>query len=297
MAKSAGHVTMLQRSPSYITSLPAKDPVVQLLRWVLPARWSGPAIRWFKALTTQGMYQLSRRRPKLVKRLLRFATKAQLPRGYDIDTHFTPSYDPWDQRVCVVPNGDLFKAIKAGTASVVTDHIETFTEKGVLLKSGTELEADVIITATGLELLFIGGIEVSVDGEVVDLPSKLTYKGMMLEGVPNFALAVGYTNASWTLKCDLTCDYVTRLLNHMHDAELQQCTPVNRDASVSARPLLGLSSGYVTRAADRFPKQGSKAPWQVHQSYLRDYRALKRSGIEDDAMVFSNPVREGVAVA
>ena len=195
--------------------------------------------------------------------------------------------------MCVVPNGDLFKAIKAGTASVVTDHIDTFTEKGVLLESGTELEADIVVTATGLELLFIGGIEASVDGEVVDLPSKLTYKGMMLEGVPNFALAVGYTNASWTLKCDLTCDYVTRLLNHMHDAELQQCTPVNRDASVTAQPLLGLSSGYVQRSADRFPKQGSKFPWQVHQSYLRDYRALKRSGIEDDAMVFSNPVRDG----
>jgi cation diffusion facilitator CzcD-associated flavoprotein CzcO len=297
MAETAEHVTMLQRSPSYITSLPAKDPIAQLLRRLLPARLSGPAIRWFKAVTTQGMYALSRRRPKLVKRLLRFATKAQLPRGYDIDTHFTPAYNPWDQRLCVVPNGDLFKAIKTGTASVVTDHIDAFTEKGVLLKSGTELEADIVITATGLELLFIGGIEASVDGEVVDLPSKLTYKGMMLEGVPNFALAVGYTNASWTLKCDLTCDYVTRLLNHMRDAELQQCTPVNRDAFVSSEPLLGLSSGYVQRSADRFPKQGSKAPWKVHQSYLRDYRELKRSSIEDDAMVFSNPACDTVAVA
>ncbi|MEY2424228.1 MAG: monooxygenase [Acidimicrobiaceae bacterium] len=297
MATTAAHVTMLQRSPTYITTLPAKDPIADLLRRVLPARWSGQAIRWFKALTTQGMYQLSRRRPGLVKRLLRFALKVQLPRGYDIDTHFTPKYNPWDQRMCVVPNGDLFKAIKAGTASVVTDHIESFTEKGVMLESGTELEADVIVTATGLELLFIGGIEASVDGEVVDLPSKLTYKGMMLEGVPNFALAVGYTNASWTLKCDLTCDYVTRLLNHMHDADLRQCVPVNSDASVSAQPLLGLTSGYVTRAADRFPKQGSKFPWQVHQSYLRDYRSLKMSGIEDEAMVFSNPVREKVAVA
>jgi cation diffusion facilitator CzcD-associated flavoprotein CzcO len=288
---------MLQRSPSYITTLPAKDPIAQLLRRVLPARLSGPAIRWFKAVTTQGMYALSRRRPKLVKRLLRLSTKAQLPRGYDIDTHFTPTYNPWDQRVCVVPNGDLFKAIKAGTASVVTDHIDSFTETGLLLQSGTALDADIVITATGLELLFIGGIEMSVDGEIVDLPSKLTYKGMMLEGVPNFALAVGYTNASWTLKCDLTCDYVTRLLNHMHDAELRQCTPVNRDASVTPSPLLGLTSGYVTRSADRFPKQGSKFPWQVHQSYLRDYRALKMSGIEDDAMVFSNPARETAAVA
>jgi cation diffusion facilitator CzcD-associated flavoprotein CzcO len=297
MATTAAHVTMLQRSPTYITTLPAKDPVVGLLRTLLPARWSGSAIRWFKALTTQGSYQLSRRHPGLVKRLLRFALKLQLPRGYDIDTHFTPKYNPWDQRVCVVPNGDLFKAIKAGSASVVTDHIASFTEKGVLLESGTELEADVVVTATGLELLFIGGIQASVDGEIVDLPSKLTYKGMMLEGVPNLALAVGYTNASWTLKCDLTCDYVTRLLNHMHENDVQQCTPVNHDASVSAQPLLGLTSGYVTRAADRFPKQGSKFPWQVHQSYLRDYRSLKMSGIEDDAMVFSNPVREPAKVS
>jgi monooxygenase len=292
LARTAEHVTMLQRSPSYISTLPEKDPIAQLLRFVLPARWSGPAIRWFKALTTQAFYQLSRRRPGLVKRLLRGMLKLQLPRGYDVDTHFTPRYDPWDQRLCVVPNGDLFKAIKAGTASVVTDHIATFTEKGLLLESGTELEADIVITATGLELLFIGGIELTVDGEAVDLPSKLTYKGMMLEGVPNLAIAVGYTNASWTLKCDLTCDYVCRLLNHLHDTGLRQATPVNEDASVTAEPLLGLSSGYVQRSAHRFPKQGSQFPWQVHQNYLRDCRALKLSGIEDDAMVFSNPARE-----
>ena len=290
LADTAAHVTMLQRSPSYITTLPAKDPIVQLLKALLPTRWSGSAIRWFKAVTTQAMYALSRKRPKLVKALLRKATQLQLPKGYDIDTHFTPRYDPWDQRLCVVPNGDLFKAIRAGRASVVTDHIAAFTEKGIRLESGSELEADIIITATGLELLFIGGIEVSVDGEPVDLPNKLTYKGMMLEGVPNFALAVGYTNASWTLKCDLTCDYVTRLLNHLRDSGLTTCTPVNHDTSVIPQPLLGLTSGYVQRSADRFPKQGSKFPWQVHQSYLRDYRALKMSGIEDEAMMFSGPV-------
>jgi len=299
LAKTAGHVTMLQRSPSYITTLPAKNPIATLLRKLLGEARGGRAVRWFNAVTTQGFYQLSRRRPKLVKRLLRAGAKLQLPRGYDIDTHFTPKYDPWDQRMCVVPNGDLFKAIKAGAASVVTDHIASFTKTGLLLESGTHLEADIVITATGLELLFIGGIEVSVDGEVVDLPSRLTYKGMMLEGVPNFALAVGYTNASWTLKCDLTCDYVTRLLNHLHETGLQQCAPINSDASVTAQPLLGLTSGYITRAADRFPRQGSKFPWQVHQSYLRDYRALKMSDIRDEAMVFSNPVRteEKVAVA
>ncbi len=297
MAETAEHVTMLQRSPGYVTSLPDKDPVVDLLRKVLPAHRSGPAIRWFKAVTTQASYNLSRRRPKLMKWLLRKAVQLQLPRGYDVETHFTPKYNPWDQRLCVVPNGDLFKAIKHGTASIVTDRIVTFTEKGLLLESGSELEADIVVSATGLELLFIGGIELSVDGEAVDLPSKLTYKGMMLEGVPNLALAVGYTNASWTLKCDLTCDYVTRLLDHMHSAELQQCTPRNDDATVIAAPLLGLTSGYVQRSAARFPKQGSKFPWQVHQSYLRDYRTLKMGGVEDEAMEFTNPVEHAPVAA
>jgi cation diffusion facilitator CzcD-associated flavoprotein CzcO len=253
-------------------------------------------MRWVLAVGTQATYVISKRRPELVKKVLRSGLKRQLPKGYDIDTHFTPSYNPWDQRLCAVPDGDLFKVIREDKASVVTDHIDTFTETGILLESGEQLEADIVITATGLELLFIGGIQLTVDGEPVNLPDKLTYKGMMLEGVPNFALAVGYTNASWTLKCDLTCDYVCRLLNHLHDTGLQQCTPRNDDASVTAAPLLGLSSGYITRAADRFPKQGSRHPWQVHQSYLRDYRALKRSGIEDDSMKFTNPINDNVAV-
>jgi monooxygenase len=292
LATTAAHVTMLQRSPSYITSLPAKDPIANALRRALPGRSAGEVVRWFKALTTQAFYELSRRRPKLVKTILRKGLERQLPSGYDIDTHFTPSYNPWDQRMCLVPDGDLFKAISAGTASVVTDHIESFTESGLLLKSGKQLDADIVVTATGLELLFIGGIDATVDGAPIDLSTKLTYKGMMLEGVPNLALAIGYTNASWTLKCDLTCGYVCRLLNHMRETGTRQCTPVNSDASVTARPLLGLSSGYIQRSADRFPKQGSKFPWQVHQSYLRDYRALKMRGIEDSAMVFSNPVAD-----
>ncbi|MEQ1785693.1 MAG: NAD(P)/FAD-dependent oxidoreductase [Acidimicrobiales bacterium] len=295
MAEDAAHVTMLQRSPTYIVSVPAKNPAAEVLRKVLPARVSGPLIRWILALGTQATYVVSKKRPALVKRVLRKGVERQLPKGYDIDTHFTPSYDPWDQRLCAVPDGDLFKAIRTGRASVVTDHIDTFTERGIRLQSGVELEADVVVSATGLELLFIGGVQLAVDGEAVDLASRLTYKGMMLEGVPNFAVAIGYTNASWTLKCDLTCDYVTRLLNHLHDSGLRQCTPVNLDPEVTAAPLLGLSSGYVQRSADRFPKQGSKFPWQVHQSYLRDYRALKRSDIEDDAMAFSNPVAPAVA--
>ena len=290
LAATAEHVTMLQRSPSYVTALPAKDPVAATLQRLLPRRWSGPAIRWFKALTTQAFYRVSRRHPALVRRVLRKGVARRLPEGFDVGTHFTPHYDPWDQRVCLAPDGDLFKAIRAGRASVVTDHVETFTETGIRLRSGAELPADVVVTATGLELLFIGGIELLVDGEVVDLPNRLTYKGMMLEGVPNLALAIGYTNASWTLKCDLTCQYVTRLLHHLRATGLRQCTPVNADPEVTEEPLLGLTSGYVQRAAHRFPKQGSRFPWQVHQSYLRDYRALRLRGIHDDAMVFANPI-------
>jgi monooxygenase len=289
LAERAEHVTMLQRSPSYVVSVPQSNPVPQLLRRVLPDGVAGRWTRWLLALMTQGFYQLSQRRPKFVKKLLRKGLERALPSDYDIDTHFTPRYNPWDQRMCAVPNGDLFKAISNGTASVVTDHVESFTETGIALQSGEHLDADIIVTATGLELLFIGGIRVTVDGAEIDVPSRLTYKGMMLEDVPNFALAVGYTNASWTLKCDLTCDYVCRLLNHLRETGLRQCTPTNKDAGVIPSPLLGLTSGYITRAQDKFPKQGSKFPWRVKQSYLADWRALKRKSIHDDAMAFSNP--------
>jgi len=290
LARDAAHVTMLQRSPAYIASLPAKDPVADVLRKILPNRWANQIVRWMKALTTQGSYHFSRRWPNAMKKILRRMLEKELPEGFDIDTHFTPRYNPWDQRLCVVPNGDLFRAIKAGTVSVATDTIRTFTESGLVLGSGAELEADIVVTATGLELLFLGGIELSVDGEAIDLPSKLVYKGMMLEGVPNLAIAVGYTNASWTLKCDLTCDYVVRLLNHMRASGVRQAKPVNEDTEVEAQPLLGLMSGYIMRSAHRFPKQGSKFPWRVHQSYLKDYRTLKMSDLEDGVMRFSNPV-------
>jgi len=294
---SAAHVTMLQRSPTYIASLPARSPLVGLLRRILPQRWSGDAIRWFNALFTQAFFQLSRRRPAFVKRMLRKGVEQQLPPGYDIETHFTPRYDPWDQRLCLDCDGELFKAIRAGTASVVTDHIDRFTETGLRLRSGAELEADIIVTATGLELLFLGGIEASVDGAAVQPASRMTYKGMMLEGMPNAAVAVGYTNASWTLKCELTCAYVCRLLNHMRTHGYRQCTPINRDPSIVSEPLLPLSSGYVQRSAHAFPRQGQRFPWQVYQSYLRDYRAMKLRSVEDDAMVFSNPARSAVVSA
>jgi cation diffusion facilitator CzcD-associated flavoprotein CzcO/NAD(P)-dependent dehydrogenase (short-subunit alcohol dehydrogenase family) len=289
MAETAGHVTMLQRSPSYVVSVPKRSPAAAALRAVLPGRYAEGATRWVHALGTQGMYQVSRRRPELVRRALRKGVEQQLPAGYDVDTHFTPRYDPWDQRLCAVPDGDLFAAIRAGTASVVTDHIETFTETGLRLTSGAELDADIIVTATGLEMLFIGGMQLSLDGEALDLPSRLTYKGMMLEGVPNFALAVGYTNASWTLKAELTCDYVCRLLDHLRATGLRQCTPVNRDPDIETSPLMGLSSGYIQRSMHEFPKSGARFPWQVHQSYLRDYRAMKMRDVVDGVMSFSNP--------
>jgi cation diffusion facilitator CzcD-associated flavoprotein CzcO len=301
MAESAAHVTMLQRSPSYIVSLPAEDPIAKRLRRLLPARISYPLLRWKNVLLTMASFQLSRRRPGLMRKLVRKGLERQLPPGYDIDKHFNPAYDPWDQRLCLVPNGDLFEAIGEGRASVVTDRIDTFTERGIRLESGAELEADVIVTATGLNLLALGGIELAVDGREVKLSETMSYKGMMLGGVPNFAFAVGYTNASWTLKCDLTCEYVCRLLNHMDAHGYNRCTAVNRDPSVLERPFIDFSSGYVQRSIDKFPKQGSKAPWRLHQNYALDIVNLKFGSLQDSAMEFSragSPVetRQPVAV-
>jgi len=289
LAASAAHVVMLQRSPSYIASIPARAPILGLLRKLMSRERAGAVMRWMLAVGSQLFFQLSQRRPALVKQMLRRGLERRLPAGYDIDTHFTPRYDPWDQRLCAAPDGDFFAAIREGKASVVTDRIARFTENGLRLESGAELAADVIVTATGLEMLFLGGIELTVDGRTIDAPKRLVYKGMMLEGVPNLALAIGYTNASWTLKCELSCEYVCRLLRHLRRTGLRQCMPVNRDPEVSPQPLLGLSAGYIQRAADRFPKQGSRFPWRVYQSYLRDYFALKRSRVDDRVMVFSNP--------
>ncbi|HVT78231.1 MAG TPA: NAD(P)/FAD-dependent oxidoreductase, partial [Acidimicrobiales bacterium] len=287
LTDKAAHVTMLQRSPTYVVSLPAKDPLANTLRRTLPASLSSPIIRWIKALTTQASYFASKRWPDLVKGIIVRQVKRQLPAGYDVERHFTPRYNPWDQRLCVVPNGDLFKAISAGKASVVTDTIKTFDETGIALDGGEHLDADIIVTATGLDLLFLGGVRLSVDGDEVHPHDKLTYKGMMLEGVPNLAFAIGYSNASWTLKCDLTCDYVTRLLNHLHHEGLTSCTPEASDAGQSTSSVFGLNSGYINRAADRLPRQGAAFPWQVKHSYVADYRAMKMKSIVDEEMVFA----------
>ena len=292
MAEKAAHVTMLQRTPGYIASVPLRNPLARVLRTILPDQLSSPIIRASLTGFTQGSYFLSKRRPGIVKKVLRAGLERSLPKGYDIDTHFNPSYDPWDQRVCAVPDGDLFKAIRRGTASVVTDHIETFTETGIRLQSGAELEADVVVSATGLDLLFMGGMELTVDGESVVPGDRMVYKGMMLEGVPNVAVAVGYTNASWTMKAEITCKHMTRILNHMRAKGLRQCTPHNSGPEMEHQPLLGLASGYVERSTGYMPKQGTREPWMVHQNYLRDQILMRRSGIDDD-LVFSNPLRNG----
>jgi cation diffusion facilitator CzcD-associated flavoprotein CzcO len=289
MSDAAAHVTMLQRSPSYVASMPATNPLANRARKLLGPRAGGFFNRWSLALATQGFYQVSQRRPERVKRIVRKGVEKQLPPGFDVDTHFTPSYNPWDQRFCIVPDGDLFRAISSGKLSIETDHIERFTDNGIMLKSGTELEADIIVTATGLELLFVGGIALTVDGAPVDVAERLTYKGMMLEGVPNLANVFGYTNASWTLKADLTCNYVCRVLNRMRAIGARQCTPVNNDVSMKTGPMLGLSSGYITRAIDRFPRSGTKFPWQVHQNYVRDFGALRLRKVDDRVLQFSNP--------
>ncbi len=287
MARSAAHVTMLQRSPSYIVSLPAEDPLAKLLRRFLPAKAAYPIMRWKSVLLTMLSFQLARRRPRAMKALIRKGLERRLPLGYDIDRHFKPTYDPWDQRLCLVPDGDLFEAIGGGRASVVTDRIETFTERGLKLASGAELEADLVVTATGLNLLALGGMQIAVDGREVELSETMSYKGMMLSGVPNLALALGYTNASWTLKCDLTCEYVCRLLNHMDERGYRQCTP-RRDPSVAELPFIDFSSGYVLRSIDQFPKQGSKAPWRLYQNYALDIVNLRFGAVEDGAIEFSN---------
>jgi cation diffusion facilitator CzcD-associated flavoprotein CzcO len=286
MADRAAHVTMLQRSPSYVFTLPGHDPIADALRRVLPPKAAYGFVRWKNVLLQMAFFNLSRRAPRLVRRLIRKGVSERLPAGYDVDTHFNPRYDPWDQRVCLVPGGDLFAAISAGKASVVTDSVETFTESGIRLASGRELEADVIVTATGLNLSIMGGATLSVDGRDVDFAETVGYKGMMFSGVPNMAMALGYTNASFTLKCDLVSQYVCRLLNHMDAHGYEAATPLEPDPSVPRLPFIDLKSGYVLRSIDSLPKQGDASPWRLHQNYFRDLRLLKHGPV-DDAIAFS----------
>jgi len=287
LAREARHVTMLQRSPSYILSLPAIDPLAGLLGRVLPARLAYPVVRWKNVLVALAIYRFSRRRPAAMRRLLRKELEKRLPAGFDIDTHFTPRYAPWDQRLCIVPDGDLFKAIAGGRVSVVTDRIETFTETGLALASGDELEADLVVTATGLRMVPLGGIRLSVDGRDVELAKELLYRGMQITGVPNMAFAFGYTNQSWTLGVDLTCEQVCRLLEHMDRHGYTACTPRNRDPAVAGVPFAELTSGYVLRAIGEFPSQGSKDPWRREQNYAQNRRTMRRARVDDPALEFA----------
>ena len=295
MAKKAAKVTMLQRSPTYIVSLPGRDRIASFLRGILPSKVAYGITRWKNVLLGMAFYKLSRSKPDLIKNRVIKAARKELGPDYDVATHLTPSYKPWDQRMCLVPDSDLFNALKNGSADIVTDHIDSFTESGLRLKSGKELAADVIVTATGLNLLLLGGLQVSVDGHAVDFAKTFNYKCMMYSDVPNLASAFGYTNASWTLKCDLTCNYVCRLLNYMDAHGVQQCTPRNRDPALTTEPFLDFSSGYVQRAMDKFPKQGSKAPWKLYQNYALDLLSLKFGDVADGIMEFSHPAKASTA--
>jgi monooxygenase len=288
---AAAHVTMLQRSPSYVLSIGRTDPVAEVLSRWLPRSMADPLTRTKNIAQIIALYQISQRFPRFVRGLLRKATQAALPEGYDVDTHFNPRYDPWDQRMCMVPDGDLFRAVRSGQADIVTDTIETFTEGGIRLASGQELEADVVVTATGLNLQMFGGAEVVVDGEPVHLPDTMAYKGMMLSGVPNLVYMIGYTNASWTLKVDLVAEYVVRLLRHLRDHGLGVAVP-ERDPDVEEAPFLDFGAGYVQRSIDELPKQGTRAPWRLAMNYAIDAVALRRSRVDDDAVRFV-PARAG----
>jgi cation diffusion facilitator CzcD-associated flavoprotein CzcO len=292
MAPRAQHVTMLQRSPSYVMTIPRRDPIANALRRRLSDERAYRITRRMNIARQRFVYDLSMKHPQLVRRLIRELTKRQLPPGYAVDTHFRPSYNPWDQRLCAVPDGDLFRTIRQGRASVVTDRIVRFTPGGILLESGIELEADIIVTATGLNLLAFGGMELTVDGEPVEIGGRLVYKSMMLDEVPNFAFAVGYTNSSWTLKVDLVCEHLCRMLAHM-DARGYDTIVASTDGdpTIVRRPLLDFGAGYVQRAVDRFPKQGSHGPWTVAMNYAADRERLRNGPVEDPALHFSSGAR------
>lgn len=285
MARSgAGHVTMLQRSPTYVLSLAGDDPFAKRLRR-LPSKLVYPIVRWKAILVTTAFFQLARRRPEKVRAFIRKQAARQLPADIDVDTHFRPAYNPWDQRLCFVPDGDLFEALRSRRASVVTDHIETFTEAGIRLRSGKELEADIVVSATGLTLKAMGGVALTVDGVAVNVADTITYRALMLSDVPNFVFTLGYTNASWTLKADLVADFVSRLLRHMDERGLRRVV-APRDPSVGEERLIDFSSGYILRSLDKLPRQGDREPWRLRQNYLRDVRAINHRPIDDGVLRF-----------
>jgi cation diffusion facilitator CzcD-associated flavoprotein CzcO len=296
LAERAAHVTMLQRSPSYIVTRPAEDTLAKWFRRCLPERAAYALARWKNVLLGTFFYNLARNRPELFKRMVAKGVRKHLGEKFDAK-HFTPPYNPWDQRLCFVPDADLFKAMREDHVSVVTDHIDTFTEDGLLLKSGEHLDADIIVTATGLVMKLFSGMQLVVDSTPVDLPRTLVYKGMMFSDVPNLAFAVGYTNASWTLKCDLAAGYMCRLLNHMDQHGYAICTPRVNDPNIEHEPVIDFNSGYVLRALHTLPRQGSKTPWRLHQNYVKDLSMMQYGRVEDGAMEFKTAPVTGVAKA
>ncbi len=292
MAGTAAHVVMLQRSPSYLVNRPLRDKVANFLRKVLPDRWAYAITRWKNTFMQQFFYHRTRTNPASVRKLLLQRIRKELGPDYDIDTHFNPSYQPWDQRLCAVPDNDFFESIKSGKASVVTDDIDCFTQGGIRLKSGEELQADIIITATGLIMTLMGEIEFAVDGESVDFSKTWTYKGLMFSGVPNLVSTFGYINASWTLRADLTAEYFCRLVNYMDDKAVRQVTPRLRpgDENMTARPWIAdFSSGYMARALPAFPRQGDREPWLNPQDYKKDKKMFRHEALDDGALVFTKP--------
>ena len=289
IAERAAHVTMLQRSPSYIVMRPTQDKIANCLRRYLPDRSAYALTRWKNVLLGTFFYYLARKKPEIFKRMVTRGVRRELGDEYD-SKHFTPRYNPWDQRLCFAPDADFFRAMRDGRVSVATDEIERFTEHGLLLKSGQHLDADIIVTATGLVLRLFNGMQLIVDGMPVDLPKTLVYKGMMFSNVPNLAFAIGYTNASWTLKCDLTSEYVCRILNHMDQHNYAMCTPRVDDPNVTEEPVIDFTSGYVMRALHMLPRQGSKKPWRLHQNYMKDL-SMMRYGRVDDSMEFKSAPR------
>ncbi len=286
MAETAAHVTMLQRSPTYVVSRPAVDPIARKLRARLPAQTAGDLVRWKNVVLGAAFFAFCRKWPERARALIRKGVLAELGPDYDIDTHFKPTYSPWDQRLCLVPDADLFRALRSGKAEVVTDRIATFTETGIALASGRHLDADLIVTATGLRLVFLGGVQFSVDAKPVHVPDHKVYKGAMLSDLPNVAMAMGYTNASWTLKCELVLAYACRLIAYMDRRGLRSCTP-RVDGDVGDEPMLDFSSGFVQRALPRMPRQGSRVPWKLYQNYLRDLVMLRHRPLDDGILEFS----------
>ncbi|MBA3068701.1 MAG: NAD(P)/FAD-dependent oxidoreductase [Hyphomonas sp.] len=289
MAETAAHITMLQRSPTYVVSRPAVDKMANFLRQILPDQWAYTLIRWRNVLFQQFFFRQTRKNPDKARERLIGMVREEMGPGYDVDKHFNPAYNPWEQRLCLVPDSDLFNALKSGKASVETDHIERFTETGILLKSGKTLDADIIVTATGLNLIFMNGVQVSLDGAPVDPGRLLNYKGVMLSNMPNLAVTFGYTNASWTLKADLTSEYVCRLLNLMDEKGATSAMPYLAQYPNETEPFVDFSSGYFQRVMDQFPRQHTEAPWKLHQNYFADRKNLREQPIEDGVMQFTVP--------